>query len=551
VNDTLSGLLTLASLIAVLLLVRRPLGDHLARALTPGEHSRAELALYRLLRVDPHASQSARSYLLAVLSFSVASVALLVGLLMTQHLLPLSRGTSGLDLATAVNTAVSFVTNTNWQSYAGESTLGFTAQMAGLAVQNFLSAAVGIAVAAALVRSFARVGGGVGHFTVDLVRVTFRVLVPLAVLFAVALMLGGTAQNLADRTIDTLTGGQQVLPGGPVASQEAIKLLGTNGGGFFNANSAHPLENPTAWTNWLEVFAMLLIPVALTRTVGTMLDRQRQGWAVLATMGVLYASTLTVLVLSEVGGHSLAARAAGGALEGKENRLGVWGSLLFGSVSTGTSTGAVNSAHDSFTPGGGGALLTNMMLGEVSPGGVGSGIYGILVMAVLAVFVAGQMVGRTPELLGKKIGPRALTWAASYALVTPVLVLVGTGVALALGDARAAVANPGPHGFSEVLYAYTSAANNNGSAFGGITVTSDWFQYSLATAMFVGRLLPIACVLVLAGHLVDLPKAPTTSGTLPTDRPLFVGLWAGVVVVLTGLTYFPALALGPIAEALA
>ena len=550
-SDTVSGLLSIAVLVGLLALAYVPLGDYMARVLTSTRHLRAERVVYRLTGVDPDAEQGARSYATGVVGFSLVGVVALMGVLMAQAALPMGRDLPGVPFWMSFNTAVSFVTNTNWQSYAGESTLGFTAQMAGLAVQNFLSAAVGIAIAVALVRGFVRSRSGtLGNFWVDVTRATIRILLPLSFVAALLLVAGGVVQSFTDTTITTLAGHPQVLTGGPVASQEAIKELGNNGGGFFNANSAHPFENPTSLTNLLEVFLILVLPVALTRTVGTMLGNRRQGLAILGVMGLLWSASLAVVTWAEVGGHSLAGRAAGAAMEGKETRFGEWASALFAVATTGTSTGAVNASHDSFTPAGGGTVLVNMMLGEIVPGGVGAGIYGILLMAILTVFVAGLMVGRTPELLGKKISARQMTYVALYTLTTPVLVLVGTGVAMSRDSTADAMGNPGGHGFSEVLYAYTSAANNNGSAFGGITVTSDFFQVSLGLAMLLGRLVPIVLVLLLAGSLASQGKVPVTAGTLPTHTPLFVGMLVGVIVIMTGLTYFPALALGPIAEAL-
>ena len=550
-SDTVSGLLSIAVLVGLLALAYVPLGDYMARVLTSTRHLRAERVVYRLTGVDPDAEQGARSYATGVVGFSLVGVVALMGVLMAQAALPMGRDLPGVPFWMSFNTAVSFVTNTNWQSYAGESTLGFTAQMAGLAVQNFLSAAVGIAIAVALVRGFVRSRSGtLGNFWVDVTRATIRILLPLSFVAALLLVAGGVVQSFTDTTITTLAGHPQVLTGGPVASQEAIKELGNNGGGFFNANSAHPFENPTSLTNLLEVFLILVLPVALTRTVGTMLGNRRQGLAILGVMGLLWSASLAVVTWAEVGGHSLAGRAAGAAMEGKETRFGEWASALFAVATTGTSTGAVNASHDSFTPAGGGTVLVNMMLGEIVPGGVGAGIYGILLMAILTVFVAGLMVGRTPELLGKKISARQMTYVALYTLTTPVLVLVGTGVAMSRDSTADAMGNPGGHGFSEVLYAYTSAANNNGSAFGGITVTSDFFQISLGLAMLLGRLVPIVLVLLLAGSLASQGKVPVTAGTLPTHTPLFVGMLVGVIVIMTGLTYFPALALGPIAEAL-
>ncbi|MEV7429928.1 potassium-transporting ATPase subunit KdpA [Nocardioides sp. NPDC092400] len=551
-SDTVAGLLQVAALVLLLALVHVPLGDYMARVFTSSKHLRAERALYRLTGVDPQADQTAKSYAVSVVGFSLVSLVVLMGILLGQAYVPFDRDLPGMGFWMSFNTAASFVANTNWQSYGGESTLGFAAQMAGLAVQNFLSAAVGIAVAVALVRGFTRVRSGrIGNFWVDLTRGTLRILLPMAFLAAVLLMAGGVVQSFSDSTMDTLAGHSQVLTGGPVASQEAIKELGTNGGGFYNANSAHPFENPNGYTNLLEIFLMLVIPISLTRTLGTMLGNRRQGLAVLGTMVFLMAVSLTVLTAAEAGGRGQSAQAAGAAMEGKETRFGEWASALFGMVSTGTSTGAVNASHDSFTPTGGGSVMVNMMLGEITPGGVGSGIYGILVMAVVAVFIAGLMVGRTPELFGKKIGSRQMTYVALYTLTTPALVLVGTGVAISLGSTPGAMANPGGHGFSEVLYAYTSGANNNGSAFGGITVTSDFFQISIGLAMLLGRLVPIVLVLLLAGSLAEQATVPTTAGTLPTHKPLFAALLVAVILVLTGLTYFPALSLGPIAEALA
>jgi K+-transporting ATPase ATPase A chain len=552
VSDTVAGLLSIAALVLLLALAHVPLGDYMARVYDDRRHLRVERGIYRLAGVDPDAEQSPRSYLVSVVGFSVVGLVVLMAILMGQSALPFDRGLPGMGLWMSFNTAASFVANTNWQSYGGESTLGFAAQMGGLAVQNFLSAAVGMAVAVALIRGFVRVRTGtLGNFWVDLVRGTLRILLPIALVGAVLLMAGGVVQTFSDTTMATVTGHTQVLTGGPVASQEVIKELGTNGGGFFNANSAHPFENPGNFTNLLEILLILLIPVSLTRTVGTMLGNRRQGLAVLGAMTVLFTVSLTATLVSEVGAHSSTAQAAGAALEGKETRFGEWMSALFAVATTGTSTGAVNSAHDSYTPAGGGTVLLNMMLGEITPGGVGSGIYGILVMAVLAVFVCGLMVGRTPELLGKKIGSRQMTYVALYTLTTPVLVLIGSAAAISRDSTAGLMGNPGGHGFSEVLYAYTSAANNNGSAFGGLTVTSDFFQITLGLAMLLGRLVPIAFVLLLAGSLAEQRKVPVTAGTLPTHQPLFVGMLVGVILVMTGLTYFPALSLGPIAEALA
>jgi K+-transporting ATPase ATPase A chain len=455
--------------------------------------------------------------------------------------------------ATAFNTATSFVTNTNWQSYSGESTMGHLVQMTGLAVQNFVSAAVGIAVVAALIRGFTRKKTDrVGNFWVDLTRVVLRLLLPLAFVFAIVLVASGAIQNFHGiESISTIAGDHQSLTGGPVASQEAIKELGTNGGGFYNANSAHPFENPNAFTNWLEIYLLLVIGFSLPRTFGKMVGDNRQGYAIVAVMAIIWASSVAIVTANEL--HSVSSQAghlAGGMMEGKEQRFGIWASALFAVSTTLTSTGAVNSFHDSFSPGGGGMTIFNMMLGEIAPGGTGSGLYGILVLAIIAVFVAGLMVGRTPEYLGKKLGAREMKFASLYILTTPAVVLIGAGVAMALPGERANMLNSGPHGFSEVLYAFTSAANNNGSAFAGITVATDWWNTALGLAMLFGRFLPMVFVLALAGSLARQQPVPVTAGTLPTHRPQFVGLLTGVILIVVGLTYFPALALGPLAEGL-
>ncbi|GAA3528253.1 potassium-transporting ATPase subunit KdpA [Aeromicrobium panaciterrae] len=550
-SDTSAGLLTIAALVALLAAVHVPFGDYMARVFTSPKHWRVEKRVYRLLRVDPDAEQTARSYTYSVLGFSLVSMVALFAILVGQRALPFDRGMSGMPWDMGLNTAVSFVTNTNWQSYAGESALGFSAQMGGLAVQNFLSAAVGIAVAVALIRGFVRSRSGeLGNFWVDLVRGTLRILLPVAFVGAILLVSQGVIQNFADHTVHTITGGTQVIPGGPAASQEAIKELGTNGGGFFNANSAHPFENPNPLSNLVEMFLILVIPISLTRTLGTMVGSRKQGLSILGAMTFLIAASVTITTWAEAGARSQAAKLAGAAMEGKETQLGEWASSLFAVVTTGTSTGAVNASHDSLTPTGGGTVLVNMMLGEVSPGGVGAGIYGILIMAILTVFIAGLMVGRTPEILGKKIGAREMTYVALYTLSVPAIILVGVGTAIALSGTPDAMGNPGGHGFSEVVYAFTSAANNNGSAFGGITVTSTFFQIALALAMLLGRFIPIVLVLALAGSLAKQGKVPATAGTLPTHTPLFAGLLVGVILLITGLTFFPALALGPIAEAL-
>jgi K+-transporting ATPase ATPase A chain len=550
-SDTTGGLLTIAALIILLAAVHKPFGDYMAHVFTSPKHWRVEQRIYRLLGVNANSEQSARSYTVSVLGFSLISTVVLFLILIGQKALPFDRGLPGMPWDMGINTAVSFVTNTNWQSYSGESTLGFAAQAGGLVIQNFMSAAVGLAVAIALIRGFVRSRSGeLGNFWVDLVRGTIRILLPLSFLAAILLISQGVIQNFGDHTVHALSGGTQVIPGGPVASQEAIKELGTNGGGFFNGNSSHPFENGTPFSNLIEIFLLLVIPFSLTRTLGTMVGSRKQGYAILGAMTFILSAVVAITTWAEVGMHSQAARLAGGSMEGKETQFGNWASTLFASGTTGTSTGAINSAHDSMSPTGGGTVLVNIMLGEISPGGVGTGIYGILVMAVVTVFIAGLMVGRTPEFLGKKIGTKEMTYVALYTLATPSIILVGVGVAIALHGTPGYMNNPGSHGFSEVVYAFTSAANNNGSAFAGITVTSHFFQLSLAAAMLLGRFIPIALALGLAGSLAKQGKVPATAGTLPTHTPLFASLLVGVILLITGLTFFPALALGPLAEAL-
>lgn len=551
-SSTLAAILQIGLLLVALAVSYRPLGDYIARVVGSPRHSRVERALYRVSGVDPDADQRWTAYLRSVLAFSAVSIVLLFAILRLQAVLPYSLDRDGMPPLQALNTAVSFVTNTNWQSYSGEAALGYAAQMAGLAVQNFLSAAVGIAVAIALVRGLVRTHTDrLGNFWVDLTRLTIRVLLPLAIVFAVVLVLGGVIQNFAgDTTITTLAGGTQTIPGGPVASQEVIKELGTNGGGFFNANSAHPFENPQAWTNLVEIFLILLVPVALTRTFGRMVGDLRQGYAVLAVAGLLWGAATALVVWAELAHQGPALQLAGAAMEGKEVRFGVPMSAVFASSTTGTSTGAVDAMHSSFTAYGGGIPIVNMVLGEVSPGGVGAGLYGILMAAVVAVFIAGLMVGRTPEYLGKKIGAREMKLVSLYVLLTPGLVLVGLGLAMAITAGQSSILNPGPHGLSEVFYAFASAANNNGSAFAGLNANTDFYNVGLAVAMALGRFLPICFVLALAGSLAAQSKVPVTNGTLPTHQPLFVVLVVGVVLLVAGLTFVPALALGPIAEAL-
>ncbi|MFI9275629.1 potassium-transporting ATPase subunit KdpA [Kitasatospora sp. NPDC052896] len=551
-NPTLAGLLQALLLVAALALSHRPLGDYLAHLLTSGKHLRVERGIYRLIGVNGDFDQRWTAYLRSVFAFSAVSVLFLYAFQRLQNHLWLSLGFPAVSPALAWSTAASFVTNTNWQSYSGESTMGHLVQMAGLAVQNFLSAAVGIAVVAALIRGFHRNRTDqVGNFWVDLVRVTVRLLLPVSVVFAIVFVAAGMIENLHAATqVTTLSGGSQRITGGPVASQEVIKELGTNGGGFYNANSAHPFENPNPLTNWLEIYLLLVISFSLPRTFGTMIGDRRQGYAIVAVMALFWVGSASLLTFFEWQHSGTALRAAGAAMEGKEVRLGIAGSALFASSTTLTSTGAVNSAHDSLSPLGGGVAVFDMMLGEIAPGGTGSGLYGMLVLAVVTVFVAGLMVGRTPGYLGKKLGGREMKFASLYILTTPAIVLVGTGVAMTFRGERAAILNSGPHGFTEVLYAFTSVTNNNGSAFAGLTTTSTWWNTALGLAMLFGRLLPMVFVLALAGSLARQKPVPVTAGTLPTHRPLFVGMLSGVVLIVVGLTYFPALALGPLAEGL-
>jgi len=551
-SDTAAGLLQVALLIAALAACYRPLGAYMARVYTSEHNSRVELVLYKVMGVDPKADQRWPVYARSLLAFSAVSMLFLYALLRLQSHLPWSLGLPGVPPALSFNTAASFLTNTNWQNYSGESTMGYLAQMAGLAVQNFASAAVGMAVAVALIRGFIRSRTDrIGNFWVDLIRGCLRILLPLAVVGAIALIAAGAIQNFSPGTVaNTLTGVHQTITGGPVASQEAIKELGTNGGGFYNANSAHPFENPNPFSNFLEIFFLLLIPVALTRTFGLMVKDKRQGYAILATMGTLWGLILAGVWSLEAAHPGTALKMAGAAMEGKETRFGVAASSLFATSTTGTSTGAIDAAHSSFTALGGGLLIFNMGLGEVAPGGTGTGIYGILIVAIVAVFIAGLMVGRTPEYLHKKITGREIKLVSLYILTTPVLVLAGTGIAMGLSSARASILNPGPHGLSEVLYAFMSTANNNGSAFAGLSGNTSFYNVALGLVMLGGRLIPIVLALGLAGSLARQRSVPATAGTLPTHTALFVLLLAGVIIIVAGLTYFPALALGPLAEGL-
>jgi K+-transporting ATPase ATPase A chain len=548
-----TAIVGIALLVLALVAVHVPLGDYMYRVYTSPRDWRVEKLVYRVIGADPKAEQTWPAYARSLLAFSAVSVLFLFFFELVQDKLPLHLHDPATKMTPSLawNTAVSFVTNTNWQAYSGESTQGHLVQMAGLGVQNFVSAAAGMAVAVALVRGFARnKTTELGNFWVDLVRGTMRILLPLSIIGALLLIAGGAIQNfhLHDQVVTTLNGVQQTITGGPVASQEAIKELGTNGGGFYNANSAHPFENPTRLTNWIEIFMLLAISFSLPRTFGRMVENTKQGYAIVAVMGFLALCSLTLTELFQLSHHGTVPTAVGAAMEGVEQRFGVANSAVFADATTLTSTGAVDSAHDSYTSMAGLVELFNMQIGEVAPGGVGSGLYGMLIMAIITVFVAGLMVGRTPEYLGKKIRPREMKLAASYFPVTELLVLIGTGIAMGLPGPRAGMNNTGAHGLSEVLYAFTSASNNNGSAFAGLSANTTWYNTALGLEMVVARFLPMILVLALAGSLARQGHTPESPGTLPTHRPQFVGLVAAVTVVLCALTFLPALALGPLAE---
>ncbi|MGV9221319.1 potassium-transporting ATPase subunit KdpA [Streptomyces albogriseolus] len=564
-GPVLAGVLQLLALIAALALAHKPLGTYMAKVYTSDKHLRVEKWIYKGIGADPDTEMRWPAYVRGVLAFSAVGVLFLYLLQRLQGHLPGSLGFAAIDPDQAFNTAASFVSNTNWQSYYGEQAMGHVVQTAGLAVQNFVSAAVGIAVAVALVRGFVlphsrlRSSGGtpmrtgdLGNFWSDLVRGVVRLLVPIAVVGALVLVACGVIQNFSGiHEVGQFMGGTQEWNGGAVASQEVIKELGTNGGGYFNANSSHPFENPTPFTNLFEIFLILLIPVSITRTFGIMVGSVRQGYAILATMATIWVGFVALMMWTEFSHHGPAFEAAGGATEGKEVRFGIGASSIFAVSTTLTSTGAVDSFHSSFTGLGGGITLLGMMLGEIAPGGVGSGLYGMLILAIIAVFIAGLMVGRTPEYLGKKIGSREIKLAACYILITPALVLVFTSFAMALPTPANSMTNSGAHGFSEILYAYTSGSNNNGSAFAGLNADTQWFNTTIGLAMLLGRFLPMVFVLALAGSLAEQKPVPVTAGTLRTDKPLYTGLLVGTILIITGLTYFPALALGPLAEGLA
>lgn len=558
---TLIGWLQIAAVLAAVLIAARPLGLFMARVFQ-GERTwltpilkPVEKRFYSLAGVSDTKEQTWLGYALAMLAFSAAGFFVLYGLLRLQALLPLNpQGFAGVTPDLAFNTAVSFVTNTNWQAYGGETAMSHLVQMAGLAVQNFLSAATGMALAIAVTRAFAKNGSGtIGNFWVDLTRATLYVLLPLSIILAMLFALTGVPQTLAG-SVDatTLEGAKQTIALGPVASQEAIKQLGTNGGGFFNANAAHPFENPNAWSNSLSIWSMLLISTALTFTFGRMVGDARQGHALLAAMSVLFLAAVAAVYWAETAGNPLmvaaGADAAAGNLEGKEVRFGQALSALYVVATTALSCGAVNAMHDSLTPLGGLVPLFLIQLGEILPGGVGSGLYGMIVMALLTVFIAGLMVGRTPEYLGKKIEAREIKLAVLALIVLPFAILTFSAAAAVMPSALASLNNAGPHGLSEILYAYTSAAGNNGSAFAGLNANTPWYNTTLGLAMLIGRFAYVVPVLAIAGSLAAKRKVAASAGTFPTNGSLFVGLLVGVILILGGLQYFPSLALGPIVE---
>ncbi|TIL30907.1 potassium-transporting ATPase subunit KdpA [Mesorhizobium sp.] len=559
---TFNGWMQILVYCGIVVLLVKPLGGYMYRVFS-GDRTflspilgPVERSLYRISGTSEREEQHWTTYAAALLFFNLAGFVVLYALQRLQGSLPYNpAGMSGVEPGLAFNTAASFMTNTNWQNYGGESTMSYLVQMAGLTVQNFLSAATGIAVAIALIRGFTKASGkSVGNFWVDMTRCTLYLLLPLCIMLTLVYVYLGMPQTLSaylDAT--TLEGARQTIAVGPVASQIAIKMLGTNGGGFFNANAAHPFENPDAISNLIQMVSIFAIGAALTNVFGRMNGDQRQGWAILTAMGVLFIAGVAVCYWAEASGNPLvhALGIDGGNMEGKETRFGIALSALFAVITTAASCGAVNAMHDSFTALGGMIPIINMQLGEVIVGGVGAGLYGILMYIVIAVFVAGLMVGRTPEYLGKKIEAKEVKMAMLAILCLPLAMLIFTAIAVVLPTGVASMANAGPHGFSEVLYAYTSAAANNGSAFGGLTGNTPWYNITLAIGMLMGRFLVIIPALAIAGSLVAKKTVPASAGTFPTDGPLFVGLLVGVILIVGGLTFFPALAVGPIVEHLA
>jgi K+-transporting ATPase ATPase A chain len=558
---TANALLQIGLYLLILLLLIKPMGRYMARVFADRPHrlgTGVERFIYRVCSIDANDDMSWKRYALAMLVFNVCGMLLVYALQRLQQWLPLNpEHFPAVPADVSINTAISFVTNTNWQAYAGESTMSYLTQMMGLAVQNFMSAACGIAVLVAVVRGWVRrTATGLGNFWVDLTRATLYILLPFSLLLALLLVSQGVVQNFAPYV--HVAGAMQTLPMGPVASQEAIKLLGTNGAGFFNANSAHPYENPTPFSNLLEMLAIFLIPGGLCISFGEMVGDRRQGWAILATMLLIFVPLTIGLTAAEQAGnpilHGLAidqhasALQAGGNMEGKETRFGIAASSLFTAITTAASCGAVNTMHDSLTPLGGLVPLWLIQLGEVVFGGVGSGLYGMLAFAVVAVFIAGLMVGRTPEYIGKKIEAYEMKMASLAVLIPCALVVIGTAIAVMTPAGASSVGNPGAHGFSEILYAVSSASNNNGSAFGGLSANTPFWNVMLGVCMFLSRYTLAIAMLALAGSLAAKKHVPASPGTLPTHTPLFVTLLACVVIVVGALTFLPALALGPIAE---
>lgn len=542
----LQALLILGAVVAL----QVPLGDYLARVYTSSSHSRAERLLYRLAGVDPDKEQTWRRYLVAVLAFSAVSIAALFVLFRLQGVLPLSRGLDAVPEMTALHTAVSFVTNTSWQNYAGEAVMGDLGVMAGLGVQAFASAAVGMAVGLALVRGLTRRSTDeLGNFWVDLVRSIFRVLLPLAVVSGIVLLALGVPQNFAgSQTVTTLAGAPQTIITGPIASWEPIKLLSGDGGGFFNASSAHPFENPSALTNALSIVLMLLVPAAFIRMYGRLVGSTRQGWTLFAVVAVLFGALLAGGAAAQTAAPETASVAVGGPVEGTETRIGVPGSTLFGVTATATADGALNSSYDSFSSLGGGVLMAAMMLGEVAPGGAGSGLYGLLMVVLVATFLGGLMIGRTPEYLRKRVSVEEMRLVAGYLLVPPVTILVLAAVAIALPAGRASMGNAGAHGLSEILYAFTSSVYSNGSAFAGLNGATGLHNSLMIAGMLLGRYVPIVFVIMLAGRLaLQEPRAATAVAVRPRGTT-FVALVVGSAVILALLNFLPTLALGPLAE---
>ena len=547
---------------AIVVALVKPLGWHMTRVFT-GELTflspvlrPVERGLYRLGGIDEKREQDWLTYTVAMLLFHVGGFVILYALLRLQQVLPLNpQDMSAVPPDLSLNTAISFLTNTNWQNYGGESTLSYLTQMLALTHQNFLSAATGIVLAIALIRGFARASARtVGNFWVDITRCTLYVLLPICIVYTLFLVWQGMPQTLGPYVeAATLEGGKQTIAVGPVASQVAIKMLGTNGGGFFNANAAHPFENPTALSNVVQMVSIFALGAALTNVFGRMVGDQRQGWAILAAMGVLFIAGVAVTYWAEASGTTAlnALGLTGGNMEGKEVRFGIVGSALFAVITTAASCGAVNAMHDSFTPLGGLIPLFNIQLGEIIVGGVGAGFYGMLLFVIVAIFVAGLMVGRTPEYVGKKIEAREVKMAMLAILCLPLMILGWTAVAAVIPSAVTSMANPGPHGFSEVLYAYSSQTGNNGSAFAGLSGNTLFYNLTGAVAMFVGRFFVIIPAMAIAGSLAAKKSVPVSSGTFPTTGGLFVGLLVGVILIIGGLTFFPALALGPIVEQLA